>query len=85
MSVTPTEVLQQYAHALHIAAPREWEGFLACFDAYATAVTVAVISADQTEILNRQGRAQLACSLLTAFRDCDKPRKPPPPTTPPSA
>lgn len=72
-SLTPTQVLQQYAHRLQLAAPKEWDAFTECFDAYATAVTVAVIHADQSEILSKQGRAQACVVLLQAFRTCHVP------------
>lgn len=71
--MTPTEVLKQYAHRIQLAAPKEWDGFLECFDAYATSVTVAVIHAEQHEVLPKQGRAQLAIHLLNAFRTCHLP------------
>lgn len=69
-AVPPTTVLARYAHALQIAAPREWEAFVECFDAYATEVTVAVTSAEQNEVLNAQGRAQAFLHLLKTFRNC---------------
>lgn len=80
-SLSPTHVIAKYAHALQIAAPREWEAFVECFDAYATEVTVAVTAADQTSILNAQGRAQAFLHLLKTFRNCHVT----PTTEPPSA
>ena len=75
-SLTPSDVLSQHAHALHIAAPREWETFVEVFDAYATEVTVAVTAAEQNEILQKQGQARAFLHLLNLFRNCDKPPKP---------
>lgn len=68
--MTPTDVLKQYAHRIQMAAPKEWDAFVQCFDAYATEITVAVTTARQDEVLNAQGRAQLAIHLLTAYREC---------------
>lgn len=68
--MTPTDFLKQFAHRIQMAAPKEWDGFVQCFDAYATEITVAVTTAKQDEILNVQGRAQLAIHLLRAFREC---------------
>lgn len=70
MLPSPTEILRQHAHHLRNAAPREWEAFVACFDAYATEVTVAVTNAEQHEILVAQGRAKAFLHLLRTFRDC---------------
>lgn len=80
---TPTEVLQQFAHRLQLAAPREWDAFLQCLDAYATEITVAVISAEQNEILVRQGSARMAIHLLQSFRTCGNPRPQPQPVPQP--
>lgn len=77
---TPTQVLSQYALRLRGAAPKEFEAFVECFDAYATEVTVAVTACEPNEILNRQGRAQFALSFLKTLRECHLPPK----TTPPS-
>src|SRR5258708_7432508 len=74
---TPSGILAQYAHALQIAAPREWEAFVECFDAYATEVTVAVTNADQSGILSKQGQAQAFLHLLKLFRNCHKPQPSP--------
>lgn len=76
--MTPTEVLSQYAHRLKIAAPKEFDSFVECFDAYATEVTLAVTSAEQHEVLNRQGRAQFALTHLRMLRECHLPPKKPP-------
>lgn len=78
--MTPTDVLKEYAHRLQLAAPKEWGQFVECMDAYATDITVAVTTADQSMILNQQGKAQMALHLLRSFRECH--RKPAPPTTP---
>jgi hypothetical protein len=67
---SPTEVLRHYSYSLQIAAPREWEAFVECFDAYATEVTVAVTNAEQNEILVAQGRAKAFLHLLNTFRNC---------------
>lgn len=69
-SLTPTDVLKQYAHKIQLAAPQEWAAFVECMDAYATDITVAVTAAHQNEILNQQGKAQMALHLLKAFREC---------------
>lgn len=79
---SPTDTLKHYAHAIQLAAPREWEVFVQCFDAYATEVTVAVTAADQSEVLNAQGRAQAFLHLLKTFRECHTQT---PQQTPPSA
>lgn len=68
--MTPTDVLKQYAHRIQMAAPKEWDAFVQCFDAYATEITVAVTTAGQHEVLNMQGRAVLAIHLLRSFREC---------------
>lgn len=65
-----------------MAAPTEWDAFVECFDAAATEITVAVIHADQSEVLNRQGRAWLAIHLLNAFRTCHNPTPQQPPQPP---
>ena len=67
---TPSDILTHYAHALQLAAPREWETFVQVFDAYATEVTVAVTAAEQNEILVAQGRAKAFLHLLKLFREC---------------
>lgn len=67
---SPTEVLRHYARALQLAAPDQWEAFVQCFDAYATEVTVAVTTAEQSEILVAQGRAKAFLHLLKTFREC---------------
>lgn len=54
-------------------APKEFEAFTEAFDAYATAVTVAVTAADQNSILNCQGRAQAFLHILKMFRECHIP------------
>lgn len=77
--INPTDVLRQHAHALRIAAPLEWERFVAVFDAYSAEVTVAVIAADQSEILTAQGRAKAFRHLAETFRNCHVP-----PSTKPS-
>ncbi len=81
MSANPSDVTRAYAHALQLAAPREWEAFVECFDAYATEVTVAVTQADQQDILVAQGRARAFLHLLRLFRTC---HVKPPPMTPPA-
>lgn len=74
---TPTDVLSHYAHTLQLAAPREWEAFVQCFDAYATEITVTVISAEQNEVLGAQGKARAFLHLLKIFRECGKPKSQP--------
>lgn len=69
-ALSPTDVLKHYSHALQLAAPREWDAFVQCFDAYATEVTVAVTAAEQHEILVAQGRAKAFLHLLNTFREC---------------
>lgn len=76
---SPSDVFKQYSHALQLAAPREWDAFVQCFDAYSADVTVAVIHADQTEILNKQGQAKAFVHLLHLFRTCHIPRPTPTP------
>lgn len=83
---SPTDVLKHYSHQIQLAAPKEWEAFVQCFDAYATQVTVAVTAAEQHEILVAQGRAKAFLHLLDAFRTCHVPPRPQPsPAQPPSA
>lgn len=78
---SPTEILRHYAHQLQLAAPKEWEAFVQCFDAYATEVTLAVTNAEQHEILVAQGRAKAFLHLLKAFRECHiRPQQNPPPS-----
>lgn len=77
---SPSSVLSQYAHQLQLAAPREWDSFVQCFDAYATDVTVAVTTAEQNEVLQKQGQARAFLHLLKLFRDCAKPPRPQPPS-----
>jgi len=67
---TPPTLCAHYARALQSAAPKEWEAFVECFDAYSTEVTVAVTAAEQNEILQKQGRAQAFLHLLKLFRNC---------------
>jgi hypothetical protein len=83
--LSPSDVLKHYAHTLQLSSPKEWEAFVQCFDAYATAVTVAVTAAEQHEILVAQGRAKAFLHLLSLFRECHIQRPPPTPTQPPSA
>lgn len=73
---TPTDVLKQLAHQLQVSAPREWDSFVQCFDAYATEVTVAVTTAEQNEVLVAQGRARAFLHLLELFRTCHIQRPP---------
>jgi hypothetical protein len=80
--VTPTDHLAQFALRLKNVAPQEWDAFVACFDAYALGITVAVIHADQNSVLNMQGKAVMVNHLLTTFRDCAIPPKPKPPSAP---
>lgn len=80
-TLSPTEALKHYAHQLQLSAPKEWEAFVQCFDAYATEVTVAVTQAEQHEILVAQGRAKAFLHLLQAFRECH--RRPQPQQNPP--
>lgn len=68
-TVSPSQVLAQYAHRLQLAAPKEWEVFCEVFDAYATEVTVAVTAAEQNEILVKQGQARAFLHLLKLFRN----------------
>lgn len=85
VNFSPTNILAKYAHGLQLAAPREWEAFVEVFDAYSTDVTVAVTVADQSAILNAQGRAQAFLHLLKTFREChllSQPKQPPSPPTP---
>lgn len=81
---SPTQVLALCALRLRNADPRAWDDFLACFDAYATEVTVAVTQAEQHEILQAQGRARAFLHLLDTFRNCQVRAHPPAPK-PPSA
>jgi hypothetical protein len=81
---TPTTILSQFALRLRAVAPKEFEAFVECFDAYATEITVAVTAADQSTVLNAQGRAQFALHLLKLLRECHI-QKPPPAPPPPSA
>jgi hypothetical protein len=85
VTASPSDVLSEYARHLRAAAPKEWEAFVHCFDAYATEVTVAVIHADQSSVLNAQGRASAFLHLLKLFQECgNPPKKSPQPTTAPS-
>jgi hypothetical protein len=68
--VTPSVILAQYAHRLQLAAPKEWDTFVQCFDAYATEVTVAVTMAEQNDVLQKQGQARAFIHLLQLFRNC---------------
>jgi hypothetical protein len=70
---------------LRTADPTAWEGFVDCFDAYSTEVTLAVTQAPQDAILNAQGRAQAMLILLDTFKNCQvhsQPKKPPAQTAP---
>jgi len=67
---TPTDVLKDYSHRLQLAAPKEWEAFVRCFEAYSETVTAAVIDADPNEILHMQGKAKAFRHLLWTFRTC---------------
>lgn len=80
MTTSPTVVLAQHALRLRSAAPREWEAFVECFDAYAMEVTVAVTAAEQNEILVAQGRAKAFLHLLKTFRECHVPQQTKPPS-----
>lgn len=68
--ISPTQLLAQYAVRLKNVSPQDWDAFVACFDAYATEVTVAVTNAEQNEILVAQGRAKAFLHLLDTFRNC---------------
>ena len=83
-ALDPTEVLKQYAHALQLAAPREWEAFLQCFDAYANEVVLAMVHSPQDQILQQQGKSLAYLHLLRSFRDCGKPRPQRPQPQPPT-
>lgn len=80
MTPTTSSVLSHYAATLRTAAPQQWEAFVSVFDAYATEITVAVTSAEQNEILNKQGRAQACLHLLKLFRECHTKSQPSPPS-----
>lgn len=71
-ALTPSDVLSHYAHAIQIAAPKEWEAFVQTFDAYSTEVTVAVTDAEQHEVLVAQGKAKAFLHLLKLFRECGR-------------
>ena len=81
---TPTEVLQKYAHALQMAAPREWEDFLRCFDAYAHEGVLALVNSPQDQVLQQQGSSRAYLHLLRSFRDCANPRPQRPPSQTPT-
>lgn len=67
------DVVSQYALRLRSADPKSFAEFVEAFDAYATEVTVAVTEADQSAILNCQGRAQAFLSILKMLRECHIP------------
>lgn len=74
MKSTPIrDVVSQYALRLRSADPKAFEAFVEAFDAYATQVTVAVTDADQSSVLNCQGRAQAFLSILKMLRECHIP------------
>jgi hypothetical protein len=66
------EYLSQCALRLRSADPKAWDEFCVGLDAYATEITVAVTAAEQNDILNQQGRAQMALHFLRMMRDCGK-------------
>lgn len=70
--LSPSDVLSHYAHAIQMAAPKEWDAFVQTFDAYATEVTVAVTNAAQDEVLVSQGQARAFIHLLRVFRECGR-------------
>ena len=51
------------------ADPRVYERFIRTLDAYVQEVTVAVTEAPVTEIMNAQGRAQMARKFLQLFTE----------------
>ena len=63
------QIVAHYIQNMRVAAPREYEAFVAAFDAWATEVTVAVTTAPQHEVLQQQGRAQAYLHLLKMFKD----------------
>jgi hypothetical protein len=64
------DIMKQLLARLRSADPDAFEQFVACFDVYATEITVAVTEAPQEHILNAQGRAQQCLALLRAIREC---------------
>lgn len=80
---TPTDLLRHYARQIALAAPKEWEAFVECFDAYSTDVTVAVTHATSEDVLVAQGRARAFLHLLKTFRECNRAAPQSSPTAPP--
>lgn len=74
-----TDALRRCALFMRNADPRAYEAFVAELRTYVTSLTVAVTEAPQENILNAQGRAQMARQLLLIFNECEpKPQQPPP-------
>lgn len=78
--MSPTDELAECSRHLRAASPKEWDRFLQTFDAYATEVTVAVISAGQNDILVAQGKAKAFLHLNQTFRNCHVVPTPKPPS-----
>jgi hypothetical protein len=68
------DYLSSLSLRLRNSSPDVWMEFVRVFDAYTTEFTVAVTEADQSQILNFQGRAQVMRSLLRLFKECDVPK-----------
>jgi hypothetical protein len=72
-----TAALSQQALFLRNLDRLVFDQFVAELEKYVNSVTVAVTDAPQENILNMQGRAQMARSFLRVFHECDKQPTPP--------
>lgn len=68
-SPTARNIVAERLLVLRNADPRAYEALSQAFQVWASEVTVAVTEANQNEILNFQGRAQLALSIAETIRD----------------
>lgn len=77
--------LQHYALLIRNGNPEAWELFLREFEIARDEITVAVIAAEQNNVLVSQGRAQQMHELLQIFKDCNLPNQKPLPRSAVSA
>lgn len=71
------QAFRQSTKVLKNAAPEEFGVFLHNLETYADELTVAVTQAPPTEIMNAQGRAQIARALVRHCLECDVERQEP--------
>jgi len=78
MPALPTQGMGFHALRLKNASPDAFEGFIKSLTAYRDVLMDELSMAPQQDILNAQGRVQVANALLRTLNECHiRPQKPP--------